>query len=174
MLRKCLLGLALVGAGPALGQDGGFVMVQAMASGCLAKLESGVFDTELYTRADLNMELKLLNNRSGRIWRTEDARVVIADFESETLCDIMGLQVPVEEFVNALAAWLEFEGRNYTLDTDANLTPNSADGAYFVRKTNDGDYIQVTVTSNPEYNFIGLNAARVQDSLTAREVLGEE
>ncbi len=174
MLRKFLFVTALIGATPLAAQDGGFVMVQAMAKGCLEKLETEIFDTETFTRADLNMEIKLLNNRSGRVWRTEDPRVVIIDFESETLCDVMGLGVPVAEFSNALTNWLAFEGRAYTLDTDAELTPDSADGAYFVRKADDGDYIQVTVTSNPEYNFIGLNIARVQNSFTARDVLGEE
>lgn len=174
MFHKLLFIIAVSAAAPAIAQDGGAVMLQAMAAGCLNKLETGSFNTELYERANPQMEIQLLNNRSGRVWRTNDSRVVVVDFESETLCDVMGLQVPVNEFVNALTGWLGFEGRAYTIDTDANLTPDSADGAYFVRKTDDDHYIQVTVTSNPEYNFIGLNAQRVADSPAAREVLGED
>ncbi len=173
MLRRLVAVFCVFLASPVSAEDGGSEMVQAMVSGCLQKLETASFDTQSYTRAPAPMELKLLNNRSGRVWRTNDARVVIVDFESETLCDVMGLQVPVAAFVAALNTWLEFEGRDYTVDTDTNLTPDSADGAYFVRQTEDGDYIQVTVTSNPEFNFIGLNTTRVADSFTAREVLGE-
>ena len=173
MFRKSLLAL-IISSAPAFAQDGGAVILQAMAAGCLNKMEAGAFNTDIYERANQQMELKLLNNRSGRVWRTEDSRVVIVDFESETLCDVMGLQVPVNEFVNALTGWLSFEGRAYTVDTDANLTPDSADGAYFVRKTDAGDYIQVTVTSSPENNFIGLNVQRVADSFAAQAVLGEE
>ena len=174
MFRKLFIAASIFAAGPVAAQDGGAVILQAMSAGCLNKLDTGSFNTEIYERAVPQMELQLLNNRSGRVWRTEDPRVVIVDFESETLCDVMGLNVPVNEFVNALTGWLSFEGRAFTVDTDANLTPDSADGAYFVRKTDAGDYIQVTVTSSPENNFIGLNVQRVADSFAAQEVLGED
>lgn len=174
MFQKTLFALVIITGGQAVAQDGGTTMLQAMEAGCLSKLNSGSFNTDSFERANPQMEIQLLNNRSGRVWRTDDSRVVIIDFESETLCDVMGLQISVEEFATALAGWLEFEGRDFSIDTDVNLTPDSADGAYFVRKTNEGDYIQVTVTSNPEYNFIGLNAQRVADSFAADEVLGED
>lgn len=173
-MKKVLLAGLLAIGGAANAQGGGAVMVQAMSSGCLAKLNSGAFVEGDLERGSAQMEAALLNGKQGRIWRTDDQRVVIADFESATACDVMGLQIDVGEFRDALLAWQGIEGVSYTVSGDPNLSLSDPDGVYFVRKTDNGEYVQITVTSNPERVFIGIVTTRVKESFEAREVLGEE
>lgn len=173
-MKNLVLAAALVFGGAAHAQDGGSVMVQALSSGCLAKLNSGAFVEGDMERGSANMEAALLNGKQGRIWRTDDARVVLVDYASVTACDVMGLQIDVAEFRDALLAWQAIEGAGYTVSGDPNLSLTDPDGVYFVRKTDDGEYVQVTVTSNPERVFIGIVTTRVEESFEAREVLGEE
>lgn len=175
MKQILLAGLVLTGlGGVATAQDGGSTMVQALSAGCLSKLNSGEFVEGSLERGTPEVEAALLNGKQGRIWRTSDARVVIVDFQSATACDVMGLQVDVTEFRDALAIWQGIEGAAFTVSGDPMLSPTDPDGVYFVRKTDNGEYIQITVTSNPEHNFIGVVTTRVKESFEAREVFGEE
>lgn len=175
MKRIILAALISIGwNGAVLAQDGGAVMMQALSSGCLAKLNSGEFSEGTLKRGAPNVEAALLNGKQGRIWRTSDARVVIVDFDSATACDVMGLQIDVVEFRDALAAWQGIEGVAFTVSGDPELSETDPDGVYYVRKTDDDQYVQITITSNPEHNFIGVVTTRVEESFEAREVLGEE
>ncbi len=175
MKRLVLAIIVSIGwGGFASAQDGGTVMVQALSSGCLTKLNSGEFSEGSLERGAQNVEAALLNGKQGRIWRTSDPRVVIVDFESATACDVMGLQIDVVEFRDALAAWRGIEGAAFTVSGDPMLSETDPDGVYFVRKTDDDQYLQITITSNPGHNFIGIVTTRVKESFEARDVLGEE
>lgn len=163
--------MSLLFAGAARANEGAD-MIGAMAGICITSLESGAAVGPGLKRADPAMEAKLLNGKTGTVWRTWNAQIVIVAHDSGDTCEVMGIGMLPGGFARALNGWREDAGRSYAIDAGQNMPDDGPGGAYLARQMPERDFIQMFIQTQPEARFIGITVARVKDSTQAREVLG--
>lgn len=153
--------------------DGGADLVQSMSGVCVASLVSGTDVGPGLTRAEPAMESKLLNGKQGKIWRTENPKIVIVAHTSGDTCEVMGLGILPSEFSESLQVWLREDGQSFKIDPGHNMQDTTPGGAYLAQPLDDGGFVQMFIQTHPETRFVGITVARVEDSVQARELLGE-
>ena len=165
--------MSIAAMGTVARADGGADLVQSMSEICVASLETGANVGPGLTRAQPAMEAKLLNGKQGKIWRTENPKVVIVAHSSGETCEVMGLGILPSEFDRSLQAWLLDAGQTFKIDPGHNIQDATPGGAYLAQPLADGGYVQMFIQTHPETRFVGITVARVEDSVQAKELLGE-
>jgi hypothetical protein len=145
--------------------------VASLVSACVAPLETGTAIGDGLVRAAPEMEAKLLDNKAGKLFRTENSSVVVVVHDSGDTCEIMALGLRIAEFDTAFRGWLADEPA-YRIDAEANLNDDAPGGAYIARAIDTG-FVQAFIQTQPDTGFVGITVSRVSQSSAAEELLAK-
>lgn len=124
-------------------------------------------------RAPAAMEAKLLNGKLARIFRTDDPQILVVAHDSGKTCDIMALGKDVGAFGAAIGDW-QLDTAPFIASPDSQIHLDKPGGGFYAAQRAEGGFVQMFVTTQPQYRSIVVNVVRAQDSALAREVLGLE
>lgn len=116
------------------------------------------------------MAAKLLNGKTAQLFKTADPQILVVAHNSGATCEVMALGHDFASFAQATDQWKIGEVA-FTASEGSQVFMEKPGGGYYVIARDAGGYVQMFVISQPEMGFLGITAARVDDSAQAREIL---
>jgi len=158
------------------------VLFDSFSTECIGRLENlAEFDSARHTRVAPALEKKVLDflggNSEGTLWETSSEYVMLADFDSTRMCQIMGFNIEESELLKAYEYWRTTSGKVFTEGNSLQSEPyRGRRYAYLVLQTDNGEFLQLHMNYNKDMagvsGFTSFVATRVFESSMALETLG--